>query len=73
MRLHSWRHEQPPALFDHVYEEPEELHRAFLVVGVEETRNPTVYRLVLERIEWGRFCAALIGGANVWSFIRDRR
>lgn len=75
MRVHSWPHDDPPELHDLVYEEPMTLQRGFLVVGVEETRTPDAWRLVLERLDWSDFSARLLaeGRPRYWGFVRDRR
>jgi hypothetical protein len=74
MRLHSWQDaERPPAINDLVWEQPEELKRGFRVVGVEETRSPTTFRVVLERLAWMEFMRLLGFGYPSWCFVRDRR
>ena len=74
MRLHSWHDpRRPPALGDYVWEDPEDLHRGYLVVGVEETSKPSVYRLVLERLKWEDFIDGILRSEPSWSFVRDRR
>lgn len=73
MRLHSWSAEDPPQINDLVSEEPESLLRGFRVVGVEETRNPAVFRLVLERLGWEDFVREREQGGRWWVFVRDPR
>lgn len=74
MRLHSWDDPaRPPACGDYVWENPEEVRRGYLVVGVEETRVPTTFRLFLERLTWEDFLAGVMRGGPSWSFVRDRR
>lgn len=73
MHLHSWR-EGEPELGDLVWEDPSTLHRGYLVVGVEETKDPTVWWLTMERLKWDDFERRLgVPTAVGWSFIRDRR
>lgn len=89
MRLRNWHaeaHGAEPQLGDLVYEslENEEwegadglfLERGFVCVGVEETRNPRTWRLVLERLDWQDFMERVCvepDDTRVWGFIRDRR
>lgn len=69
MRMHSCDPSEPPLLGDLCFEEPFELRRGFEIVGVEETRSPAVYRLILKRLEWEDFETRAVG--DVRSFIRD--
>lgn len=72
-RIHSWQRVREPALGDRVCEDPETLYRGFLVVGVEETANPTVWHVTLERTTWQDFLDAVERGEPSWAFVRDRR
>lgn len=71
MRLHDWPHlrDGAPALGDLVFEEPAELERGFVVVGVEERSRPDLWTLHLERLEWSDWLAR---SGRSWGFIRDR-
>lgn len=35
-----------------VYDDPEELHRGYRIVGVEEVARPGRWNLLLERMDW---------------------
>lgn len=64
--------ENPPALMDVAIEEPIEVERAYLVVGVEEHRDsPAVWWLVMERIEFEN--AAVGAKDRLWHFHKLRR
>lgn len=70
MRL-SWSGPGEPELGDLVWEDPEELHRGYLVVGVEEpSRAGARWVVFLERLAWEDF---LWREGRAWSFVRDRR
>jgi hypothetical protein len=75
MRLEWNNPDREPELNDLVFEEPEELHRGFLCVGVEEpARRGGRWIVWLERMHWDEWCAASFApDIQVWSFVRDRR
>jgi hypothetical protein len=77
-RITGWRENDDffdePELGDLVFEKPETLYRGFRVVGFEETRNPDVWVILLERMRWGDWEDEVAKGEHrVWSFVRNRR
>lgn len=79
MAIRSWRSDRPPKLGDLVHEDPWELERGFLVVGVEERSRPDIWYVLLERLTWDEFTALaaasedIESGGKTWCFVRDRR
>lgn len=67
MRLYD-APEEPP-LGSLVFDEPDELERAYRIVGVEEVGRPGRWNLLLERIAWDDLMADI---DSVWGGLIPR-
>lgn len=70
MRDHDSR--RPPELGQLYFEQPIELSRGYRVVGLEETSDPSVWWLLMERMNWRKWLEeADVNEGLVHGFTRD--